>query len=343
MLRIAITALLALTTPAMAQMTAALGPAAPALKRSVTVASDVVRIGDFIDNAGAAAQIPIFRAPDPGATGSVPVERVLEAARAHNVLGIEANGISEVTVTRASRVITAHDIEKRIARIIADQRGLDGPADLVVRLDRPAPTMHVEPTAIAPLRAVRLSDDPRMGNFDIVLELPGSAAARGFPLHFTGTALEMVQAATLAHSLKRGEIMGPSDIVMERRPKADVGRGFLDDPKLAVGLAPRRTMSAGQMLRQADLMKPELVRRNDMVTLVYEMPGIVLTSRGKALETGSDGDIISVVNIQSRRTVQGTVTASGTVTVSSVTPQIVASAISLYSAGHRLSQLTPTE
>jgi flagella basal body P-ring formation protein FlgA len=35
------------------------------------------------------------------------------------------------------------------------------------------------------------------------------------------------------------------------------------------------------MLRKADLMKPEIVRQNEPVTLVYEMPGILLTVRAR--------------------------------------------------------------
>ena len=54
-------------------------------------------------------------------------------------------------------------------------------------------------------------------------------------------------------------------------------------------------------------MKPEIVQRNEAVTLVYEVPGIVLTMRGKALEAGAEGDIVNVLNVQSKRTVQGTV------------------------------------
>ena len=57
MLRTTFAVLLALTAPTTAQVTGSLGPASPLLKRSVTVTSEVVRIGDLVDNAGAAAQI----------------------------------------------------------------------------------------------------------------------------------------------------------------------------------------------------------------------------------------------------------------------------------------------
>ena len=61
--------------------------AAPVLRANVTVTGDIVRIGDVIDNAGPAAQIAIYRAPDLGTTGALPTAQVLTALRAHQVIG----------------------------------------------------------------------------------------------------------------------------------------------------------------------------------------------------------------------------------------------------------------
>src|SRR5690348_17840295 len=41
----------------------------PTLKAEATVIGDVVRIGDLVENAGEAADVAIFRAPDIGQTG----------------------------------------------------------------------------------------------------------------------------------------------------------------------------------------------------------------------------------------------------------------------------------
>jgi flagella basal body P-ring formation protein FlgA len=328
MLRATFTVLLALTAPATAQvgseMTGSLGPSSPLLKRAVTVASDVVRIGDLIDNAGSAAHIPIFRAPDLGSAGTVPTAQVLQAARAHNVIGVDAAGVSEVLVTHASRVITAKDVEARIAEAIVERQGLSGDSEIMAKLDREVRPLHVEASATGPLQIARLSFDPRSGHFDVQLELPGSTVARRLPLRFSGTAVETMEAAMLARPMARGEVVRRSDIVIERRPKAEAGGEFLGDAGRVVGLSLRRALRAGQMLRQADLMKTEIVQRNESVTVIFEVPGIMLTSRAKALESGAEGDVISVLNVQSKRTLQGTVTGSGTVTVTSMKPRVAA-------------------
>ena len=77
--------------------------AAPVLRANVTVESDVVRIGDVIDNAGTSAQIAIYRAPDLGTTGSLPTAQVIAALQAHQVIGVDTRDIKAVSVTRLSR------------------------------------------------------------------------------------------------------------------------------------------------------------------------------------------------------------------------------------------------
>src|SRR5438105_3893860 len=85
--------------------------AMPVLRANVNVASDVVRIGDVIDNAGSAAQIAIYRAPDPGTTGSLPTAQVIAALRAHQVIGVDTRELTAISVTRLARSIEPGDIE----------------------------------------------------------------------------------------------------------------------------------------------------------------------------------------------------------------------------------------
>ena len=57
----------------------------------------------------------------------------------------------------------------------------------------------------------------------------------------------------------------------------------------------------------------------ETVTIVYEVPGIRLTVLGKSVEPGGLGDSINVLNVESKRTVQATVTGPSRVTVNAGT------------------------
>ena len=79
--------------------------ARPALRAEATVTDGLVRIGDLVENAGVVAHVPVFRAPSLGETGNVPVAQVLEALRAHSLIGLEAGSLTHVAVTRARNLL----------------------------------------------------------------------------------------------------------------------------------------------------------------------------------------------------------------------------------------------
>jgi flagellar basal body P-ring formation protein FlgA len=299
---------------------AAAPPSLPTLKRAVSVSTDIVRIGDLIDNAGAAADTPIFRSPDVGTTGSVPLQQVLDAIRPYHLSLIDTGTLSEVEVTRTGRTIDAADIEARIARTFAGRYGLGEANSLTVTLDGMVRPITVDQSATVDLVLMSAAFDGRSGRFDITFDIPGNPYMRR--LRLTGTVVETVAAAVLTHALARGELVKDSDVTIERRPKAVVGAEGIASAGEAIGLAARQAMRAGQPLRRTDLMKPEVIHRDDNVTLVYEVPGILLTTRGKSLESGAEGDVINVLNIQSKRTIQGVVSGPNRVTIMAATPRV---------------------
>jgi flagellar basal body P-ring formation protein FlgA len=296
-------------------------PAAPALREHVTVTSDIVRIGDLVTNAGAVADVPIFRSPDLGTTGTVATERIVEAIRPHQLIDIDTRGLAEVVVTRLSRAINAQDISTRIAQVLSEQFGLGNASDIAVNFDRDVRTLQVEPDATGALRVVSLAYDPRTTRFDVTFDLPESAELQRHPARFSGTALETVAAVAVDHLIERGEVLKASDLTVLRQPKSE--DGAISDTAAATGLAARHQLRPGQPLHAADLMKPAIVQRNDTVTIVYQSPGLVLTLRGQAQESGALGDTIGVLNVESKRAVQGIVSGPGRVTVSAVTSHLV--------------------
>lgn len=318
-LTIAGAVLLAFVAAASAQQVAAADQARPRLKSEAVVTGDLVRIGDLIENAGIVADVPIFRSPDLGSTGSVPAEAVIEAVRAHAIVGLDPGDVESVVVTRATRTIDADEIRQIIAEALAARYSLGSPDDIAVTLERTPQPVHVEPSLTQDLHVGQLTYDARSTRFHASVTVPGRRA-----LWLAGHAQPMADVVTLARPLARGDVIQASDLTIERRPRRRVARDVIAEADEAVGLAARNNLQAGSLLHAADLMKPELVRRNEAVTLVYQAPGISLTMRGKAVDSGAHGDSISVLNEQSRRTVQGVIVGPGRVLVSTRNPRLAA-------------------
>jgi flagellar basal body P-ring formation protein FlgA len=323
MTRLTITTLAALLTLCCGALAQTAPPPLPALIASVTVSSDVVRIGDLVENAGPVADIPIFRAPDLGTTGEVATDRILDAIRPHQLIGIDTRGLADVIVTHASRAIPAREIADRIAQALAGQYGFDDAHNILVNLDGGVRTLQVEPSATGELRVIALAYDPRSMRFDVTFDLPDSVELRRQGARYTGTAIETVDAIAVDRTVETGEVLKASDLTVLKRPAAQAD-SVLTDLNAAAGLAARHQLRPGQPLVAADVMKPQIVLRNDSVTIVYQAPGLTLTLRGQAQDAGALGDTISIVNSESKRVVQAVVSGPDRVMVGPVnTTQVV--------------------
>ncbi len=301
---------------------AAAQSARPTLRASVTVDGDLVRIGDLIENAGPVANAAIFRAPDLGTTGAVSTERITDAIRPYQLIDIDTGGLSEVTVTRASRAIEVKEISDRIAAALSQQYGLGKPENIGLTFDRPLRTVQVEASAGGELQVLALNYDGRTNRFDVALDMPSSPTLHRQPLRLTGIAVETVEAVAVNRPVERGEVLQASDLTMLRRPKAQ-GTGFAA-PASVIGLAARHALRPSQPLAVADLMKPEIVARGDAVTMVFQAPGIMLTLRGQAQDSGALGDSIGVLNLETKRIVQGVISGPGRVSVVAATTHLAA-------------------
>jgi flagella basal body P-ring formation protein FlgA len=306
-----ISALLALALPAAAADDFI---AAPTLRASVTVTSDVVRVGDLIDNAGSAALIPVYRSPDLGTTGTLTVGQVLSVLRAKQVIGVMTGDIKEVQVTRLARILATKDIENAVAAALERRFGLGDAANITITFDRSVAEMRLDASNSGALQPVATRYDARSGRFDVTFEIANDGNAAPTKLRFTGTAIETVEVAVLTRDIDRAELLKSSDLSLERRPKAEVA-GEPASRDRSIGMQLRRGMRAGTPIRAADLVRPDFVVRDQAVTIIYQVPGLYLTTRGKAIESGAEGDTVSVLNLQSKRTLTGIVTGRGQVTV----------------------------
>jgi len=315
------------TEPAQPSLDAQLSEAlkSPVLRDHVEVAGELVRIGDVIDNAGSAAGIAIYRAPDLGTTGALPTEAVLTALRAHRVIGVDTRDIKEVTVTRLARTVAAKEIEQQVIETLQRRHNLGDAENLTLNFDRDVETRTLPAIYAGALQLVAERYDARSGRFDISYEIDGTGGAAPVRLRLTGSAIETVAVTVLTRPMQRNETIKSSDLATERRPKSEVGSDAARHDA-AIGMQARQALRSGQVLRNSDLAKPDLVVRDQGVTLIYRAAGIYLTARGKALDTGTEGDVVSVLNLQSKRVVAGTVTGRGEVVIATLSPRIVAAA-----------------
>jgi len=78
-----------------------------------------------------------------------------------------------------------------------------------------------------------------------------------------------------------------------------------------------KRIKAGQVLRERDLRKAKLIRRNDTVNLVYETNAFSIDAKGVALADGYYGNRVRARNLESNLIVSGIVIDYGTISTNS--------------------------
>ena len=112
--------------------------------------------------------------------------------------------------------------------------------------------------------------------------------------------------------IKAGQVIDTADLSVV---DADIP-GTATDPALVAGQEARVALYPGRPIRDGQFGPPAIVLRNQVVSLSYIAGTLAIFTEGRALDRGGVGDVIPVVNLSSRNTVQGRVMPDGTVSVS---------------------------
>ena len=90
-----------------------------------------------------------------------------------------------------------------------------------------------------------------------------------------------------------------------------------------VGFEARVAIYAGRPVRSGEVGPPALVERNQIVPLLYQAGGLVISAEGRALGRAGLGEIIRVMNLASRQTISGRVQSDGTIAVGTATATLL--------------------
>jgi len=118
-----------------------------------------------------------------------------------------------------------------------------------------------------------------------------------------------VQVLAYTRSLSAGEEIRPEDLAWTRVAAAPANP--IRDAEGAIGMIARRPLREGAPVAASDMSAPVVIQAGDLVTVVYENGGIVLSMQVKAMSAGAVGEVISLQNLASRKTLQAVVTGPG--------------------------------
>lgn len=118
--------------------------------------------------------------------------------------------------------------------------------------------------------------------------------------------------AVAARNIRPGAVLTASDIILMR---GEVQDGFGDTNSL-IGLEAKVALYAGRTILTSQVTRAASVERNQIIELIYAVDGLSMSTEGRALGRGAEGQRIRVMNLASKASIFGTIQHNGTVLVS---------------------------
>ncbi|MBT3358852.1 MAG: flagellar basal body P-ring formation protein FlgA [Rhodospirillales bacterium] len=304
---------------------ALVAPGAPAavpdqtvLQESVVVSANVIRLGDLFSGAGKRANDTVAYAPAPGKRAVFDSRWLYRVARAYGLKWRPLTLKDRAVVERASTTIGRDEIESRILEALIDN-GVS--ADVDVRISNRMLKIHVPEDAEAVIEIEDIAYNPRTRHFTSIVSAP-SHNSRPQRLRVTGRVFLMREVPVPTRRVLADEIIRDTDIEWISVRADHLRRDTIMHADQIIGKSPRHSVRAGQPIRVREVRNPVLVPKRSLVTILFKKPRLTLTAKGRALDDGSDGQVIRIANAQSNTVIEATVVGAHMVAVH--TPDLLA-------------------
>ena len=159
-----------------------------------------------------------------------------------------------------------------------------------------------------------LDFNPASGRFNAALSAPSKDVPKE-RVRVNGRMHKLIDVPVLRDTIRKGTRITKSDVRVISLRDDRISHDVIVNPHNVIGMTPRRMVKAGELIKAEEITTPKLVERGQSVTMIYENGGLNLTALGRALENGSKGDVVKVVNATSSRTVDALVTGDQEVTI----------------------------
>ncbi len=186
--------------------------------------------------------------------------------------------------------LPAQPAGRRLELTIAEPRlPLANPSDRPVRLT---------------IEELSLDEARQRFTAQLVVRVEGSVTG---VLPLAGEARPQVEVPALVQPVRDGQTIEPALLGAVWVPERSLRPDVLLAAEEIVGREAERRLPPGRPLRQADLRSPRLVRKGEVVTLLFRRGPIEISAQGRALEDGAEGARVRATNLDSERPVVGLV------------------------------------
>jgi len=300
-----------------AGVTVVVNPETTVARSGLTVGDLATVTGDDPDKVRAVQQLSLGSAPLPGCRTVLSADmfkaRLLDAGADLSSVAWQIPPL--VAITAAGQTVSSQSLQAAAMAEIKARLGVSADGvnpDVSVTLLGELPDKIVQQGQVS-LKVelpygIRLIT-PTVAN--VIISTDGQPAAT-VSMNFAVKVWQNVVVAS--RNIAAFEQITPDSLRLERWDISRLTGYFTTDEKI-IGLQTRRDLAAGTPIVAAFLEKPLLIKTGSAVIILCKVGGITVTASGQALQSGCEGGIIRVQNLNSNKIVTARVIDNATVQV----------------------------
>ena len=298
-------------TPAAASAESGEGQAPTlAIRDTAMVDKDVVQLSDIFVGVPAGLDKAVLRSPPPGERATLDAAQLAWLAKQNSLSWTAASPFARTRIERAATIIKTQTIE---AALETEAKAKLGAPAVSLRLDNVNFRLVLPAHNATDLQVEDFQSDQN-GRFAATLTV-AKGTVDEYVARVTGRIQRQSLVPVLARRMNAGGILLAGDITEAPIAENQLPPDALHDMSDLIGFELKRSIAAGEPLRPADLRPRRSVQKNSLVEIRYSSGSMTLTAQGRALADAAIGEAVSVLNTQSRATIEATVIADGQVSV----------------------------
>lgn len=171
---------------------------------------------------------------------------------------------------------------------------------------------HIENAQKAKILVSGLKTDELQNRFSCKAEIfaDGKSYAR---TSITGRYFLLSEIWVPAQNIQKGEVIAPEMLKQVTVRQNRIKPSFVTDKERLVGKEAQKLLKEGKIVIDRDIGNPMLIKKGDVVTVVYRTDKMQITAKVEALGDGGKGDKIEMLNPKSKKMLFGSVIDKDTV------------------------------
>ena len=266
------------------------------LNQNISVEGEYIRIKDIFNGDTTNSEKIVAKAPLPGNKFTFDKEWAKNIAFQNGINWKPLNKNGLITISRASTLIDENEIKLEILQKFVEITDED--IEIEIYGGKTEYNIKKDSNYKILIQDLKLYKTKNRFSCKITIYVDGKELTENT---ISGKFYELQAIPTPASNIAKNVILKADMIKMTKVRKSRIKVNIFYDINEVIGKETKKSIKEGKLFSTNDIREPIIINRGNIVTIIYKTKNMKLTAKGEAIDDGSKGENIKVMNTNSKK------------------------------------------